>query len=327
MTRNIRVGFIGAGGIAPGHYHRLAATGRAEIVALTDPSAESLARFRERCPGSDAIPAYTRYEEMLASVELDAVLVLSPHACHGEQIAASLNRGLHVLTEKPFVCGSQEARTLINLARETGKVLSLSYQRHYDPVFRYMRSAIAEGQIGEVQFVQSMQAQEWLRLTEGTWRQVHALSGGGQLNDSGSHVVDIILWVTGLQVAEVTARGEYFGREVDVNGAITFKFENGALGNLSIIGNAPAWHEDHTIIGSKGAFYLRQDGTLIQQDALGATVPCALPEYAENPDSNFIRCILGEDTTQSPPECGLQTLLVTEAIWKAMSTGGAVRLG
>ncbi len=327
MEQKIRVGFIGAGGIAPGHYQRLMATGRVEIVALADPSAESLARFRERCPGSDDIPAYTTFEAMLDAERLDAVLVLSPHAYHGEQIAVSLRRGLHVLTEKPFVCDSQEARTLIDLAEETGKVLSLSYQRHYDPVFRYMRSAIAEGQIGDIQFVQSMQAQEWLRLTEGTWRQVHALSGGGQLNDSGSHVVDIILWVTGLQVAEVTARGEYFGREVDVNGAITLKFENGALGNLSIIGNAPAWHEDHTIIGSKGAFYLRQDGTLVQQDALGASVPCALPEYNENPDSNFIQCIHGEATTQSPPECGLQTIQVTEAIWKAMSTGGAVKLG
>ncbi len=327
MTRKTRIGFIGAGGIAPGHYQRLMATGRAEIAALVDSSAASLTRFRERCPGSDVIPAYATFEEMLASVALDAVLVLSPHAYHSEQIRVCLERGLHVLTEKPFVCGSVDAQSLIELAKASGKVLSLSYQRHYDPVFRYMRSAIAEGQIGEVQFVQSMQAQEWLRLTEGTWRQVHALSGGGQLNDSGSHVVDIILWVTGLQVAEVSARGEFFGREVDVNGAITLKFRNGALGNLSIIGNAPAWHEDHTIIGSRGAFYLRQDGTLIQQDALGAMVPCVLPEYTENPDSNFIQCIHGEATTQSPPECGLQTLLVTEAIWEAMSTGGAVKLG
>jgi len=168
MNQKIRVGFIGAGGIAPGHYQRLVATGRAEIVALTDPSAESLARFRERCPGSEGIPVHTTFEAMLDAEKLDAVLVLSPHAFHGEQIAESLKRGLHVLTEKPFVCDSHEAQSLIDFARETGKVLSLSYQRHYDPVFRYMRSAIAEGQLGEIQFVQSMQAQEWLRLTEGT---------------------------------------------------------------------------------------------------------------------------------------------------------------
>ncbi|MBL7648067.1 MAG: Gfo/Idh/MocA family oxidoreductase [Candidatus Hydrogenedentes bacterium] len=326
MTRKIRVGFIGAGGIAPGHYQRLMATGRAEIAALADPSADSLARFRARCPGSETIATYSTYEQMLAAVDLDAVLVLSPHAYHGEQISVSLRRGLHVLTEKPFVCDRHEARSLIDLARETGKVLSLSYQRHYDPVFRYMRSAIAEGQLGEIQFVQSIQAQEWLRLTEGTWRQVRALSCGGQLNDSGSHVIDIILWVTGLRVAAVSARGENFGREVDVNSAITLNFENGALGNISIIGNAPAWHEDHTIIGSKGAFYLRQDGALVQQDAQGLPVSYTLPDYAENPDSNFIACILGEATTESPPECGLETIRVTEAIWTAMESGGAVRL-
>lgn len=327
MTRKIQIGFIGAGGIAPGHYERLVATGRAEIVGLADPSPDSLARFRERCPGSEAIPSFATYEEMLAALTLDAVLVLSPHACHGEQIAASLRAGLHVLSEKPFVCDSREARAMIELARERGKVLSLSYQRHYDPVFRYMRNAIAEGQLGEIQFVQSMQAQEWLRLTEGTWRQVHALSCGGQLNDSGSHVIDILLWVTGLEVEEVMARGEYFGREVDVNGAITVKFRNGALGNISIIGNAPTWHEDHTIVGSKGAFYVRQDGPLLQQDAQGTVSPCVLPGYTDNPDSNFVRCIFGEAKTESPPECGLQTMVVTEAIWAAMATGEAVKLG
>lgn len=326
MVQKIRIGFIGAGGIAPGHYERLVATGRAEIVALADPSASSLVRFRERCPGSEAIPAFSTFEEMIEDASLDAVLILSPHAFHCEQIAASLKQGLHVLAEKPFVCSSPDARALIGQAREAGRVLSLSYQRHYDPVFRYMRSAIREGQLGEIQFVQSMQAQEWLRLTQGTWRQVHAISGGGQLNDSGSHVIDIVLWVTGLEVEEVSARGELFGGEVDVNGAITLKFRNGALGNLSIIGNAPAWHEDHTIIGSEGAFYLRQDGTLVQQDANGASVPYELSQYNENPDSNFIQCILGQGTTQSPPECGLQTILVTEALWESMSTGGPVRL-
>lgn len=327
MESRVRIGFIGAGGIAPGHYARLMATGQVDVAGLVDPSPASISRFHERCPGSEGIPAFPSFEALLDEVALDGVLILSPHACHGEQISASLRRGLHVLTEKPFVSTSREAKELIELARETGRVLSLSYQRHYDPVFRYMRGAIQDGQLGEIQFIQSMQAQEWLRLTQGTWRQVQAISGGGQLNDSGSHLLDIVLWVTGLEVEEVSARGEFFGGEVDVNSAVTLRFNNGALGNLSVIGNAPTWHEDHTIVGSAGAFYLRQDGTLIQQDAHGAAVKVTLPEYHENPDSNFIGCIRGTSTTQTPPECGLRTIRVTEAIWASIASGDAVRLG
>ena len=53
MSRKVRLGFIGAGGVAAGHYQRLATTGKAEIAALTDPSDSSLQRFYQRCPGSD----------------------------------------------------------------------------------------------------------------------------------------------------------------------------------------------------------------------------------------------------------------------------------
>jgi len=319
------LGFIGAGGVAAGHYQRLLATGKVEIAALTDPAADALKRFYKRCPGSDGIPVFREYTDMLDATELDGVLVLSPHACHFPQIVTCLKRGLHVLSEKPLVCRSGEARSLLRLAARTGKVLSLSYQRHYEPVFRHMRSEIQKGSLGEIQFVQAMQAQEWLRLTRGTWRQSLEISGGGQLNDSGSHLIDIVLWVTGLSVAEVFARGENFGTEVDVNSAIALKFSNGALGNLSIVGNAPTWHEDHSIIGSKGALYFRQDGTLLQQDAGGKPRPVRLPAHTQNPDSNFVQCILGKAETETPPVCGLHTLLVTEALWQSMASGRPVR--
>lgn len=326
MKRKIRLGFIGAGGVSAGHYVRLLATGKVEIAALTDPSEASIRRFRKRCPGSDGIPVFRDYESMLRTVELDGVLILSPHVFHHEQTKTALNRGLHVLTEKPMVCTTAQARDLIRVASTSDKILSLSYQRHYEPVFRYMRSAIQKGQLGEIQFVQATQAQEWLRLTKGTWRQIRSISGGGQLNDSGSHLIDIVLWVTGLPVVEVFARSENLDTEVDINTAITLKFGNGALGNLSVIGNAPAWHEDHTIIGSKGALFLRQDGSLVQQDARGKSRAVRLPRHEQNPDSNFVDCILGKAVTETPPSCGLATMRATEALWKSAATGKAVRL-
>lgn len=326
MSKKLRIGFIGAGGIARGHYVRLQATGQADVVGLVDPDPAALRRFYRRCPTARDIPVYPDAATLLREGKLDGVLVLTPHACHYDQIKSALQHGVHVLSEKPLVCKSAEARRLIKLAAARDRVLSLSYQRHYDPVFRYMRDQIQKGILGDIQFVQAMQAQEWLRLTRDTWRQDLALSGGGQLNDSGSHLIDIVLWVTGLDVAEVFARGESFGCEVDVNSAITLRFRNGALGNLSIIGNAPTWHEDHTIIGSKGAFYLREEGTLLQQGPAGKPRKVRLPKYDENPDSNFLQCIRGKAETQTPPECGLDTLLATEAMWRSMERGKPVSL-
>jgi predicted dehydrogenase len=139
-------------------------------------------------------------------------------------------------------------------------------------------------------------------------------------------MVDILMWVTGMKVKEVISFQENFGEEIDINSTLAMRFENGALGSLSIIGNAPTWYEDHSIVGSKGAFYLRQGMGLIQQDAVGRAVQVKLPKYTKNPDSNFIDAILGRDEVQTPPECGLRVIEVTEAAWKSAKSGKPVRV-
>ncbi len=322
MTQKLRIGFIGAGGIAIGHYHRLMATRQVKVTAITEPSDISLKRFYENCKGSAQIPVYRDYKSMLKQEQLDGVVILSPHTFHYAQITDALNLGLHVLTEKPMVCTIRHAKDLIKTAASAGRVLMISYQRHYDPLFRYMRAQIRKGAIGNVEFVQAVLSQEWLRITRGTWRQVPALSGGGQLNDSGSHLVDILMWVTGMKVKEVSAFQVNFDADVDINSSLTMTFENGALGSLSIIGNAPGWYEDHTIVGGKGAFYLRQGLGLIQQDALGRQKKARIPRYSKNPDSNFVDAILGKAIPETPAECGLRVIEVTEAAWKSAAKGG-----
>jgi len=326
MAKKLRIGFIGAGGISHGHYHRLHETRKAQVVALNEPSKKAVERFHERCPGSDALPLYRDYKEMLRKEDLDGVVILSPHTLHYEQIMTSLGKGLHVLTEKPMVCTIRRAKALIRKAKSAKRVLMISYQRHFDPQFRYMREQIAKGKLGKIEYVQAIQCQGWLHGTRGTWRQKMALSGGGQLNDSGSHLIDIVMWVTGMKVSEVFSKQENFRREVDINSTLAMAFENGALGSMSVIGNAAGWHEDHTIVGSKGAFYLRQGLGLTQKDANGKEVKIKLPKYTKNPDSNFVDSILGKDVPQTPPECGLRTIEVTEAAWKSAASGKPVKV-
>lgn len=327
MAKKVRIGFIGTGGMASVHYPRLMATKKAEVVALVDPDPEAFVRFHKRNEGTDHLPKYKTYQEMLANEELDGVAILSPHTVHFEQICKSLDKGLHVLTEKPMVCTIKDAKQVIRKASKAERVLMIGYQRHYQPEFRYMREQIAKGKIGDVQFVQAIQAQEWLRATANTWRQQHSMSGGGQLNDSGSHLVDIIMWVTGLKVAEVFARSEFFGGEVDINTTVAMNFENGALGSMSVIGNAPSWYEDVTIVGSKGAFYLRQGLGLIHTDAVGKRVEVKLPtKFPKDPDADFVECILKGLEPQTPPLCGLRTIEVTEAAWQSAELGKPVRV-
>lgn len=324
----IRMGFIGCGGNASGHIGRCLQIPEVEIVALNDVSATSIERAKERNPGVAEVPVFDDYKDMLTQVPMDAVQISTPHTLHFDQIMDSLDRGLHVLTEKPMVCSVEHAEQVINKAQEVDKVLMVAYQRHLMAQFRYVRNQIMAGELGEIQFVSALQDQGWYKGTAGTWRQQLALSGGGQLNDSGSHLLDIILWMTGLQVEQVQAYIENFESEVDINSALSVRFRNGAMGNFSVVGNSPVrgmW-EDITIWGSKGSVYLRQGKLTVK--AAGdneAYEPAGLPG-GSSPDRNFVDAVLGRDEVQVPPTCGLRVIELTEAAWESARKGRPVKV-
>ncbi|MGH2371202.1 MAG: Gfo/Idh/MocA family protein, partial [Chloroflexota bacterium] len=326
-----RMGIIGCGGNMSGHVKRLVEqyADEVEVVALVDPSESSIARLIERNPAVAEAPRFASHAEMLGAVQPDAVEISTPHTLHYGHIMDSLNAGAHVLTEKPMVCEVGHALEAIRRSQELGKVLLVSYQRHYQPLFRYVKQQIDAGELGEIQYITGLQNQNWYNGTKGKWRSQMALSGGGQLNDSGSHLLDIVLWTTGLAVASVHCFQEDFEGEVDINTAIALRFRNGAMGTLSIVGNAPGgmW-EDITIYGSKGSIYYRASGVRgepvrFQQrwfDRAEVLTEPALPPGSD-PDTTFLDAIKGLAEVQSPPTCGLRVIELTEAAWRSASTG------
>ncbi len=325
----IRVGFIGCGANARGHMRQVLEIPEVEVVGLCDLDPLSLGQAQEQFAQLEDKPTFRDYRKMLERVEMDAVEISTPHTLHFDLIVAALDRGLHVLTEKPMVCTVDHARQVIRKAEEAGKILMISYQRHLAPQFRYVRSQIMAGELGEVQFVAALQDQKWYEGARGAWRQQLALSGGGQLNDSGSHLLDIVLWMTGLEVEEVQAYMEYFDSEVDINSALCVRFKGGALGNLSVVGRGPArgiW-EDITIWGSKAAFYMR-NGHITYKTAhhpMESFEPGGFPA-AISPDRNFVDAILGKDEVQVPALCGLRVIQLTEAAWESARRGIPVKV-
>ena len=129
MSDRIRTGFIGCGGNASSHIGRVLQIPEAEVVALCDPSSDSLTRAKERNPEAKDLPEFTDYEKMLAEVELDAVQISTPHTLHFEQIMACLDKGLHVLSEKPMVCSVEHAHQVIAKAKQVDRTLMISYQQ------------------------------------------------------------------------------------------------------------------------------------------------------------------------------------------------------
>lgn len=324
----IRVGFIGTGGNARGHIAAMDKIAGVEVGAFADPSEASLQQAEERL--GRRVETFYDYKEMVDQVPLDAVVISTPHTLHYEQVAYCLSKGLHVQVEKPMTCTSADARSLISQVEATGKVLCIGYQRHFEPRFRWVKEQIDSGKLGRITFTQCFQGQNWLRSQQGKWRLDPALSGGGQLNDSGSHLVDILLWITGLEAEEVSAFVDFRGEQVDINSAVNVRFTNGAVGNISILGDqvASGMWEDVTIAGEKGIIWLRQGGRawISTEDAPDATEVTDFGVSVGNKDENFIAAIRDGAEVQVPPICGLRVIELTEAVWRSAERSAPVKV-
>jgi Predicted dehydrogenases and related proteins len=326
MATPVRIGLIGVGGMARAHINQLSRLPDVQITALCDINPEQIERAKKQFPEFlNGAFETADYKELLAREDVDAVEIATPHTLHFEMGMEAIKAHKHVLMEKPMVCTVEHAKTLLAALEGYDKVFALAYQRHAQGVYVYMRDKIASGELGQVQFVNALLSQSWKKGTAGTWRQQMALSGGGQLNDSGSHILDVIMWITGLTVADVSAFIDFSGTEVDQNSALSIKFTNGGQGNISILGDTcVGWHEDITIWCEKGAFFLR-NGKLefCNEKNVRTTIDGEHLPPTRSIDEDFLSVIRGErPAPAAPPLCGLKTIELTEAAWKSADKNG-----
>ncbi len=319
----IRIGFIGCGSVSRGHMKRISDSAGAQITALCDTNRDIL-KERAKLIGRK-LPFYTDYKAMLAKEELDAAVICTPHTLHFQEAMDCLQRGIHVLVEKPMVTTVDRAKELIAKAEETGKTLMVSYQRHYQPNLHWAHDYIGRGKLGKVFFISSYLSQSWAGITS-TWRGRKKLSGGGELMDSGSHIVDLVCWVSALEPLDVSAFvSNEFARdeEVDVLSSISVRFTNRALASISINGNSP-WFERHVFSGTKGTVTFGPETTLRLPNGDYTDLP-KMPE-AGNPDSNFIAVIQGKEEPFSTGEDALKVVQITQAAYVSEEERRAVRI-
>lgn len=251
----LRVGIVGGGFIGTTVGAEFYATPLAEVAAITDVNETTLAQAGRLL----AVPPdhqYTDYEQMYATEDLDAVLIGTPHTFHYEQVRTALEAGLHVLCDKPLTTYLQRGRDLQRLAEAGDEVLMVGYQRHLNEAYRRAR----ERWQGEAtpRFVTAEITQNWVSRHEGTWRTNPELSGGGYLYDTGSHLLDALLWTTGLTPTHVRAEMDFADddRRVDVRSTLSIDFEEGAVATVSLWGDAPCVREHFHAWDADGAVYL-----------------------------------------------------------------------
>ena len=146
--KKLAIGIVGTGGIARLHARGIMNESPSlNLAAVCDTDTEALKRFCEKFPGT---AVYNDYTDMLADVDIDAVLVALPHHLHVACCLHAFREGKHVLVEKPIARTLDEADAIIAAAREADRVLMVGHNQRYMDAYRTIRTIIEERRLGDL---------------------------------------------------------------------------------------------------------------------------------------------------------------------------------
>ncbi len=252
-ARPLRYGMVGGGpGAFIGAVHRggAALDGLAVLAAGAFASDAERSRAQGRLLGLDPARAYDSFERM-ADAEaarpeeerLDFVSIVTPNHLHEPAARAFLERGFHVVCDKPLATTLADAEALCRLAAERGRVFAVTQNYAGYPMVKQARALVAEGALGPVRRVAVEYIQDWLSgpleregQKQAAWRTDPARSGpAGAVGDIGTHAEHLARYVTGLDLEALCAEFTTFvpGRRLEDDASMLLRYAGGARGTLS----------------------------------------------------------------------------------------------
>ncbi|HLY11182.1 MAG TPA: Gfo/Idh/MocA family oxidoreductase [Planctomycetota bacterium] len=202
MTR-LGAAVVGTGFIGPVHVEGLQRAG----VRVTGILGSSPEKSRQAAESLGLPKGYPHLAALLADPEVQSVHLTTPNRFHFEQVRAALAAGKHVVCEKPLAMTPAESSELVRLARNAGVAAGVNYNIRYYPLSREAADRVRKGELGRVYHVSGDYVQDWLfHETDYNWR-VMAGEGGAlrAVADIGTHWLDLVLSITGLEVEAVCA--------------------------------------------------------------------------------------------------------------------------
>lgn len=301
----LRIAIIGCGGITlQNHLPGFALCPDVEITALCDTDEACLERARQQ---THVKSTATRFAEIVARDDIDAVVIATPNFTHREIALAAVAAGKHVLCEKPLALNCADAREMAEAADRAGVRHMTAFTYRFVPAMRYLAHLVRQGELGQPYHYRSCRLQDWGARGLG-WRQIKKLAGTGELGDMLSHRIDFAHLLVGpmqrlvanqKQIVEVRQ-----GKPSDLDDwvAILADFKNGATGVLEssklASGRNESWRSlDYVEINGSERSYVFITG---QWDTL---------------------------QTGKAGGPGMETIPVPEAFWKAPGSSRDLRLG
>ncbi|ERP96391.1 hypothetical protein Q669_28895 [Labrenzia sp. C1B10] len=279
--------------------------------------------------------------------EIDVAVISSPHNLHFGQAKAFLEKGCHVLVEKPMCLDPAEAWDLVRTAKAAERELLVAYGWNYKPGLDEMREMIAE--IGEIEHVVCHMASftrsifsggtlvNWghiaIQPERSTWEAPD--QGGGYAYGQLSHALGLLFWLTDLRCASVSSMLFEAPSTIDLHDAAAVRFQNGATGIFSGSCGVPQGHGfevDLRIYGSRGSVLLDiETERLVLKLPDGKTqiaqVPSGAWKYScEGPADRLVDIALGQGRNESPGHVGARAVETLHAIVRSGKSGNSEQI-
>ncbi len=324
----LRFGIVGTSG----HADRIAArallqSSEARLLGGVGGRPERSVEFARR-HGLDR--AYDSLDDLLRDPDVEAVWICSPNHLHAAQVARCAAAGKHVLVEKPLATTQEDAARAIDAARVAGIALNVGYQHRFRAAHRCLFDLVRAGTIGDVGLLRIHRFWRWPYYEDmdasgpPAWRRSPSESGGWVSNDLGSHLIDLVLWLSGLDATLVGAAlaTQRFPVETEDTAALLLSLGGHAIGIVETSAANASPGSRIEIYGDAG--WIRAADTLTGEARIRTSVgdesrfpaPEPLEPYAAE-IADFVRAVRGQPSIGASGREGAATVALLEAASRA----------
>ncbi len=291
----VKIGIVGIGNMGTSHVKKLmdAEVERCELVAICDINPQRLEAMKDLY--GEKLAYYECYDEFL-NHDMDSVIIATPHYDHPPMGMAAIEKGKHILVEKPIGVYTQDVMLLNQKAEESEKVFGIMYNQRTNPLYQKAREMVQSGELGELVRV-NWTITNWFRsqryYNSGGWRATWCGEGGGVLLNQCPHQLDMIQWICGMpkRIRGFCDYGKFHNIEVEDDVTAFFEYANGATGTfITSTGEAPGVNRLE-ISGNKGRLVVENNEIVFYRNRVGTREHSNTTEEGFKPPENW-KCLL-----------------------------------
>ena len=308
-----------------------------KLMAVCDVEEKKAEEFAQR---HGIEQRYISFEEMLKNPDLDVVWIATPNHLHARQTIQAAEAGKHILCEKPMALSIADAEAMIEACEKNGVHLGIDFQNRFHPAHREVYRLIRTGAVGDIAAARAQFCRGFHRGFMKGWRVDPASAGAGALMGQGLHPIDLLRFLLGSEVVEVSAFSDEKPphRPVEDMAYIMLRFENGVRAMVMCGILAPRPDNDAVIYGTdakvicKGTVGMWLSGELVVEgNALNVNMNFpnedeSGPALYERVVDHFNLCIESDAESDISGQNGLKMVKIACAVIESSRKGKSVRL-